>query len=164
MKYSSGTSPRMRGKRSNSNQFFIAYGNIPAYAGKTCYRAQTGREFPEHPRVCGENLPYGLPLGIGDGTSPRMRGKHVPAISRARRIRNIPAYAGKTVMRAPTSHPRGGTSPRMRGKRVLDSDPGTGYGNIPAYAGKTRSIGVAALAAWEHPRVCGENNHGRTIR
>ena len=194
----------MRGKRSNSNQFFIAYGNIPAYAGKTCYRAQTGREFPEHPRVCGENLPYGLPLGIGDGTSPRMRGKHVPAISRARRIRNIPAYAGKTLgvdnrIRSRWEHPRVcgengdarphqsppggehprvcgenfesiiefhkilGTSPRMRGKRVLDSDPGTGYGNIPAYAGKTRSIGVAALAAWEHPRVCGENSQVRTI-
>ena len=29
--------------------------------------------------------------------------------------------------------------------------------NIPACAGKTRSIGVAALVAWEHPRVRGEN-------
>ena len=225
MKYSSGTSPRMRGKRSNSNQFFIAYGNIPAYAGKTCYRAQTGREFPEHPRVCGENLPYGLPLGIGEGTSPRMRGKHVPAISRARRIRNIPAYAGKTLgvdnrIRSRWEHPRVcgengdarphqsppggnipayagktsnplsnftrysehprvcgenecwiatpapgmGTSPRMRGKHDQSELLHLRHGNIPAYAGKTPRCGRFRRCREEHPRVCGENNHGRTIR
>ncbi len=153
----------MRGKRAIGHKLEGSFRNIPAYAGKTSPMAFRSASAMEHPRVCGENT-FRLSAGhAGLGTSPRMRGKPLGLIIAYEAGGNIPAYAGKTVMRAPTSHPRGGTSPRMRGKRVLDSDPGTGYGNIPAYAGKTRSIGVAALAAWEHPRVCGENSQVRTI-
>ena len=72
-------------------------------------------------------------------------------------IRNIPAYAGKTVKRGrgpkgPWEHPRvcgendyirhkthlgAGTSPRMRGKLEVKVENSQDDRNIPAYAGKT---------------------------
>ena len=70
-----GTSPRMRGKHLHAEGVAYAFRNIPAYAGKThsarCYPWSTR----EHPRVCGENLPFPKRWVINIGTSPRMRGK-----------------------------------------------------------------------------------------
>ena len=86
-----------------------------------------------------------------------MRGKRRLESAIRLDARNIPAYAGKTVV-APVEanslkeHPRvcgenylhepllggtGGTSPRMRGKRILLIGHVLAGGNIPAYAGKT---------------------------
>ena len=91
-----GTSPRMRGKRPPAALFEVQGGNIPAYAGKTYPQALGASRWPEHPRVCGENL-LGCLYGCGGfGTSPRMRGKHGGVFYRNIRVRNIPAYAGKT--------------------------------------------------------------------
>ena len=90
----------------------------------------------EHPRVCGENVRAG-------------QGRHA-------HDRNIPAYAGKTLVKPlicspATEYPRVceenlefigsllnrvGTSPRMRGKPRRVLGPSVGRGNIPAYAGK----------------------------
>ena len=52
-----GTSPRMRGKRSDKLGGRSGAGNIPAYAGKTPQAAMLLGLGGEHPRVCGEN-PY----------------------------------------------------------------------------------------------------------
>ena len=131
----------------------------------------------EHPRVCGENLSTGFGKKGESGTSPRMRGKpannnHVPT-----NLRNIPAYAGKTLVALVwphllKEHPRvcgenflgdtqphlnEGTSPRMRGKLgTIKQGKGVGR-NIPAYAGKTPSTATPPPNWQEHPRVCGEN-------
>ena len=109
-----------------------------------------------------------------------MRGKRANSIHHRLKPRNIPAYAGKTCLRAfspnvLSEHPRvcgenewntaspitqTGTSPRMRGKRPQHPAPTAYRGNIPAYAGKTRNkTSPAAFSprVWEHPRVCGEN-------
>ena len=72
---SRGTSPRMRGKHGCKMTPIQIHRNIPAYAGKTWAEIGVGMGCPEHPRVCGENLPH---FGFGpvrSGTSPRMRGK-----------------------------------------------------------------------------------------
>ena len=177
-----GTSPRMRGKRLRPALFAIENGNIPAYAGKTepvRLRNQVDSEHPrvcgetrpcsimgsnwsEHPRVCGENLHAGDKRQVRGGTSPRMRGK--PELTRrmTRTLRNIPAYAGKTLQLQPDQvileeHPRVcgencfiiiaiifacGTSPRMRGKLPKAFGRMWDHRNIPAYAGKTFSSRV----------------------
>ena len=152
-----GTSPRMRGKLTLSLDPEIAFRNIPAYAGKTCLSVNVLYDFPEHPRVCGENFLHPLD-GFGKrGTSPRMRGKRFLVPSAAVGARNIPAYAGKTFRcwcrgGLWPEHPRvcgvnnndgryddliDGTSPRMRGKRGSAAGSLVCYRNIPAYAGKT---------------------------
>ena len=106
-----------------------------------------------------------------------MRGKRSRISSGVRTRRNIPAYAGKTVLlplsfRLLPEHPRvcgendrvqpcrlwlPGTSPRMRGKQVEVFHHFPPAGNIPAYAGKTEFTGPGIIALGEHPRVCGEN-------
>ena len=52
----SGTSPRMRGKRNACHKQVEAQRNIPAYAGKTFSRYREVECGAEHPRVCGENV------------------------------------------------------------------------------------------------------------
>ena len=92
-----GTSPRMRGKRGVVIGVFLKMRNIPAYAGKTFGWTVSAAQQPEHPRVCGENSYNCSGNRRRRGTSPRMRGKHELALKMRFELRNIPAYAGKTV-------------------------------------------------------------------
>ena len=159
-----GTSPRMRGKHHRGGNNPIMGRNIPAYAGKTFLIWSLATFWAEHPRVCGENKSGAVLNTSGAGTSPRMRGKPRWSLSPPEKLRNIPAYAGKTVVRVDSKrsskeHPRVcgensmpvapssaccGTSPRMRGKLDETSHGVEDPGNIPAYAGKTESGRVAS--------------------
>ena len=72
--------------------------SIPAYAGNTDIDVvRPGRE-SKHPRVCGE---HGVKSSMIPGlfeTSPRMRGTRGKMNDYRNPIRNIPAYAGNTLM------------------------------------------------------------------
>ena len=93
-----GTSPRMRGKLHGRQSSYPSWRNIPAYAGKTLWLPVMVPRKSEHPRVCGENAPVRVMAPMMVGTSPRMRGKRRPTTKRNLRLRNIPAYAGKTLI------------------------------------------------------------------
>ena len=167
----------MRGKPPSSRCLRRGLRNIPAYAGKTPAPAGRNRRNQEHPRVCGENPRPPISPGYPPGTSPRMRGKLGNHGDGHGRMRNIPAYAGKTLGNRCShggypEHPRvcgenglrpwrryapPGTSPRMRGKLLICEESCTQPGNIPAYAGKTGGGSRRDPLRWEHPRVCGEN-------
>ena len=86
-----------------------------------------------------------------------MRGKHEFCRTVGALLRNIPAYAGKTKVRAVFACQALGTSPRMRGKLRPKLGFTRSLRNIPAYAGKTVSDSPKKAQAAEHPRVCGEN-------
>ena len=131
----------------------------------------------EHPRVCGENFYFEGWSNFRIGTSPRMRGKLFRELRNRGILRNIPAYAGKTLPlgHSPAQRPehprvcgenqlrcrglfqRCGTSPRMRGKLTPKDTKIGDYRNIPAYAGKTKRGDITHGRESEHPRVCGEN-------
>ena len=154
---------------------------IPAHAGKTQAPRSRKPRTRAHPRACGENLPTHSKSKLVVGSSPRMRGKHLPMLVESGLQRLIPAHAGKTavfqpIQFLPQAHPRAcgenlsrrrvtpgtaGSSPRMRGK------PGqTGLhlqrGRlIPAHAGKTVDALSMIVAASAHPRACGENGTSR---
>ena len=156
----------MRGKHSSRMRRISLAGNIPAYAGKTCYSPWLKCWKKEHPRVCGENAGHLWSCFWPVGTSPRMRGKPGLEDRGALPRRNIPAYAGKTIMpESPkdiaAEHPRvcgenylagisqhsqRGTSPRMRGKHDQLRSPKRRARNIPAYAGKTSSASAIRFA------------------
>ena len=86
----------MRGKRIDLAIWSTSDRNIPAYAGKTYVKEAEENKPAEHPRVCGENERLEeLPKEMV-GTSPRMRGKRGRHSALTPRVRNIPAYAGKT--------------------------------------------------------------------
>ena len=134
--------------------------------------------FPVHPRVRGEHLPIGRKIVTSCGSSPRARGTHVPAPSRCRGDRFIPACAGNTASPEPVTvlamvHPRvrgehistlrenqthDGSSPRARGTR----SPGPTFSSrrrfIPACAGNTGRRWNSTPNWTVHPRVRGEHN------
>ena len=62
---SAGTSPRMRGKRTLTNNYMLCVRNIPAYAGKTDMFLSYIFCGGEHPRVCGENRQWATHNGAG---------------------------------------------------------------------------------------------------
>ena len=93
-----GTSPRMRGKLGQSVAKSAAPRNIPAYAGKTSPLVLQKGDEEEHPRVCGENELPACQAVSQSGTSPRMRGKRIGKLCSRPYQRNIPAYAGKTLI------------------------------------------------------------------
>ena len=75
-----GSSPRMRGKHRLIHAGEIRGGLIPAYAGKTLIARIAGLPIRAHPRVCGENSNRSFQALSVAGSSPRMRGKPLPAL------------------------------------------------------------------------------------
>ena len=159
----SGSSPRMRGKRSPS-----------------CLAASRP-DSPDHPRACGANSFTPAFNWPSTGSSPRMRGKLICRFCRRCRMRIIPAHAGQTTRttscpaRYP-DHPRAcganlgkigslfgsfGSSPRMRGKRRPRPCPRTPVRIIPAHAGQTPQSMLRPATQPDHPRACGANQSGR---
>ena len=174
---STGSSPRVRGKRYEPEGGLVRTGLIPACAGKTSSPESSSGPLRAHPRVCGENTARPIPIGSGEGSSPRVRGKRQAQAWQALNRRLIPACAGKTTSRTQTAgaseaHPRvcgenalsrglihglEGSSPRVRGKQARERDPLLFNGLIPACAGKTSFSFLIPRAEGAHPRVCGEN-------
>ena len=159
-------------------------GIIPAYAGNTCTSSRH-RPIPrDHPRVCGEHLPFRKRCSIPPGSSPRMRG--TPACSRRTLSTTgiIPAYAGNThdpfgLFAQHRDHPRVcgehyfiitadgfqvGSSPRMRGTQKGISNVQCSTGIIPAYAGNTLASAREDGQLRDHPRVCGEHCDGSSTQ
>ena len=105
-----------------------------------------------------------------------MRGKVISTRIASVKVRITPAYAGKSLRACshkllPEDHPRlcgekvpemlqfssvAGSPPPMRGKDTPKSVTTVPDGITPAYAGKRTVSGVPALAAGDHPRLCGE--------
>ena len=155
----------------------MAWGLIPAHAGKTDPHRAYRPHDEAHPRSRGENLAQLSPAVASQGSSPLTRGKHVGLLRRIGPRRLIPAHAGKTETRSCSrlprwAHPRSrgenffgsarlkrtsGSSPLTRGKLgVSISDVGDG-GLIPAHAGKTFRRCRRASPPRAHPRSRGEN-------
>ena len=178
------TSPHTRGERCCCATQPDSPGNIPAYAGRTCFVRRSRRAFEKHPRIRGENLLLGDPE-FGDlETSPHTRGELVWRIPTEDAHGNIPAYAGRTgcpknPARLRQKHPRirgenvealfGSasileTSPHTRGEPGNVLIPLKIAGNIPAYAGRTIGVKDSEVSYQKHPRIRGENEGFRNIR
>ena len=118
-----GSSPRVRGKRPPGPVALTVAGLIPACAGKTRRRRWSGRPRRAHPRVCGENV-FAVDVGRAPGgSSPRVRGKHLAGSTQNLIGRLIPACAGKTVG-VLTSPPWRRAHPRVCGENIFDLTPG----------------------------------------
>ena len=172
-----GSSPLTRGKRELLSACLDNAGLIPAHAGKTSIRAIGKNGSRAHPRSRGENHRVGDLGGVGQGSSPLTRGKHLVERTPPYRQGLIPAHAGKTrplgrVGAFPWAHPRSrgenqavarlrvmvwGSSPLTRGKLVVGIACFIWVGLIPAHAGKTRSPPRHGRSGWAHPRSRGEN-------
>ena len=136
---SSGSSPLTRGKRSRGEKAGGGGGLIPAHAGKTRLQRLRGCQAAAHPRSRGENYATRRDLSRPSGSSPLTRGKPDFLLQYQRKVRLIPAHAGKT----PARHKEGvsiAAHPRSRGENQDDSAPVDNVPwLIPAHAGKTRT-------------------------
>ena len=153
-----GASPLTRGKPYSWRFVLTNRGRIPAHAGKTSERTEYLKRGRAHPRSRGENS-RSLRAGVSRrGASPLTRGKPEPGGPRMSTNGRIPAHAGKTLGRRPTTparraHPRSrgeneiggglgahlfGASPLTRGKHGGGRGLSRPVGRIPAHAGKTR--------------------------
>ena len=94
-----GSPPRVRGKPETGGAVCTRSRITPACAGKTVRPYQTIVCPPDHPRVCGENLPKRFRQPRARGSPPRVRGK-LYVIGRDNvKWRITPACAGKTAAR-----------------------------------------------------------------
>ena len=152
-----GSSPRVRGKPCGAASVTPRVRIIPARAGQTPCRARVVRQWTDHSRACGANVPPSTVATPASGSSPRVRGKLLSVLERLLRIRIIPARAGQTrcwkrdCPERP-DHPRAcganvadwaalsavaGSSPRVRGKRQQPQTDCAPVRIIPARAGQT---------------------------
>ena len=70
-----GSPPRMRGKVLYGQNIPSSLRITPAYAGKSPGSVCVASRKQDHPRVCGEKLPWQLRITEATGSPPRMRGK-----------------------------------------------------------------------------------------
>ena len=149
---------------------------IPAHAGNSASSTTATAAASDHPRACGE-LALVLKSGMAEyGSSPRMRGTRSSSCAAARSLRIIPAHAGNSSPRKPSSltrpdHPRAcgelacdvaqkhralGSSPPMRGTPRRRSCALLVRRIIPAHAGNSGWSPASTACTADHPRACGE--------
>ena len=93
---SSGSPPRVRGKRGNDDGKDNTVRITPACAGKTITTKDRFGMVRDHPRVCGENRESYQKNAISGGSPPRVRGKPILGWKMSSQQRITPACAGKT--------------------------------------------------------------------
>ena len=179
-----GSSPLTRGKPGIHHGTPVKLRLIPAHAGKTRLAASCSSTERAHPRSRGENPAPSLGSAPRAGSSPLTRGKpHRFTISR-KKMRLIPAHAGKTSSLSrgtvrPLAHPRSrgenvattytvgtrrGSSPLTRGKRRAHRPRSGNARLIPAHAGKTAPKYSRVMGSPAHPRSRGENERSEARR
>ena len=110
-----GSSPLTRGKLQVGDAGGAGGGLIPAHAGKTHPRRPRARHAGAHPRSRGENADFYSQSERRRGSSPLTRGKLPIRAQPGLVFGLIPAHAGKTLTRPPTTRtPR--AHPRSRGE------------------------------------------------
>ena len=72
---SPGSPPQVRGKLCEEIGCQCAHGITPAGAGKTVWKAASGRVHWDHPRRCGENWAFAPVAACMIGSPPQVRGK-----------------------------------------------------------------------------------------
>ena len=145
------TPPLTRGRR-----FLLFFGegvkgNTPAYAGKTPRITIKVGSLRKHPRLRGEDAEDHYQGRKPEETPPLTRGRHGLLELMSDPVRNTPAYAGKTPLKA-LSALFGQKHPRLRGEDrglVVEAEPR--IGNTPAYAGKTLKAAKAFEKLSETP-------------
>ena len=160
-----GSPPRVRGAAIDVPKASIAPGIIPAHAGNSHKGRACSRGLRDHPRACGEQVPWSTYTSSLVGSSPRARGTSLAGLRVLPAVGIIPARAGSSLSAAESSrrargHPRvcgeqslssnknlqvQGSSPRVRGAAGPHRLPSRQPGIIPACAGSRPIVPLVAI-------------------
>ena len=156
--YSTGSSPRVRGRRLLLPMLVRPKRLIPAGAGQTGASLPTRLSHRAHPRGCGADLSAMVVDLVDPGSSPRVRGRPRCTVGVDSGCAAHPRGCGADRMQAYQAMGGMGSSPRVRGRRV-EADAGVAAGGlIPAGAGQTLARARATPSAGAHPRGCGADD------
>ena len=157
-----GSSPRMRGKRTEEWGRHRSRRIIPAHAGQTLRCTRASGATSDHPRACGANYGSNSTFQSFSGSSPRMRGKRSPSCLAASRpdSPDHPRACGANSFTPAFNWPSTGSSPRMRGKLICRFCRRCRMRIIPAHAGQTTRTTSCPARYPDHPRACGANELG----
>ena len=92
-----GSPPRVRGKGLYNGGRNSYYRITPACAGKSTPLWLSDTRYEDHPRVCGEKIPFTCSLVVLVGSPPRVRGKVAQLFTALRKNGITPACAGKSL-------------------------------------------------------------------
>lgn len=151
-----GLSPHMRGARTVFNCLLHCSRITPAYAGNTQWPERRSGGRPVHPHVCWEHLSAYLDFPTPGGSSPRMRGALIEAVSPFF-LGEHPRLCGEHMMLSSSSAFVIGIPLHIRGARIMNHQNHMSAGNIPAYAGSTDVYIHETVFREGHPRLCGEH-------
>ena len=112
------TSPHTRGELSACLRVVVRHRNIPAYAGRTSSARLSQSSARKHPRIRGENTKGTVPPAVIMETSPHTRGELRRTMKMSDDLRNIPAYAGRTMKEMKMAPPTR-KHPRIRGENSI---------------------------------------------
>ena len=172
-----GSSPRVWGALTKGEAEQTLKRLIPTCVGSTPQAAESHRQYPAHPHVCGEHLMRENPGEWEFGSSPRVWG--APGTEAAYGIteRLIPTCVGSTTFSSVlclsgTAHPHVcgehceaqengghgfGSSPRVWGARSRSFRTASTSRLIPTCVGSTSAGQMHSWAQKAHPHVCGEH-------
>ena len=171
-----GSPPRARGADGPKPRPHRRRRITPACAGSSCRRRPRNAHGRDHPRVRGEQFTRSAVVKTSRGSPPRARGAGRSEVSGRPTTGITPACAGSRRSRSTLStyggdHPRVrgeqgpnkdlgnsalGSPPRARGAATFDMAKFRRDGITPACAGSRPTGSAATPAAWDHPRVRGE--------
>ena len=152
-----GSPPRMRGKRADVPVQTGAKRITPADAGKTAAVLWVHELSGDHPRGCGENVPYATKTDLKDGITPADAGKTILHGRATKAIQDHPRGCGENFESVIFKAADTGSPPRMRGKRANKENAADRRRITPADAGKTKCWKFLLDDNTDHPRGCGEN-------
>ena len=171
-----GSPPRVRGEALARLEDCVELGITPACAGRSASETPSGQRPEDHPRVCGEKSTEEDDQSAIRGSPPRVRGEAGGHSERRTLKRITPACAGRSRRMKQWTQDRKdnhrvcgekdrrplsvscsmGSPPRVRGEVRVAVLVLAERRITPACAGRRRVVGRVCLAAWDHPRVCGE--------
>ena len=156
---STGSSPHVRGARSDTPTTLAILGIIPACAGSTLTLFASHVSVWDHPRMCGEHRGRGRRRGQEQGSSPHVRGAPLGYHLQASLIGIIPACAGSTNPLA-FSRPRNRDHPRMCGEHYPATSPAcTALGSSPHVRGALEVISLKVCSSGIIPACAGSTRH-----
>ena len=150
----------MRGKAVARADGVVAFGIIPAGAGKRAVGVFERGLHKDHPRGCGEKMCRRATPSRGLGSSPRVRGKADESAGLPGDEGDHPRGCGEKDSAPSTPKAAAGSSPRVRGKAPRRGGRLRPQRIIPAGAGKRVALGDGLRGAEDHPRGCGEKTTG----